>query len=144
MSAAIGRVNIEIIHSFKLPNDAYMLLRQFLIGYSLLSQAYHKLIGWYWIIMRRQLYALTCLIRNWLHILVWACSKSLADVVFVVIANFKMLNRLVSDNNRWLRYMTIYSRILIKSSLPYFAKVRTLSGRGLYQDWPFYDLVCVE
>ena len=36
-----------------------------------------------------------------------------------------------------------YSRILIKSSLPYFAKVRTLSGRGLYQDWPFYDLVCM-
>ena len=28
----------------------------------------------------------------------------------------------------------IYSRILIKSSHPYFAKVRTLSGRGLYQD----------
>ena len=27
-----------------------------------------------------------------------------------------------------------YSRILIKSSLPYFAKARTLSGRGLYQD----------
>ena len=28
----------------------------------------------------------------------------------------------------------LYSRILIKSSLLYFAKVRTLSGRGLYQD----------
>ena len=37
----------------------------------------------------------------------------------------------------------IYSRILIKSSPPYFATVRTLSGWGLYQDWPFYDLVCV-
>ena len=27
-----------------------------------------------------------------------------------------------------------YSLILIKSSLPYFAKVRTLSERGRYQD----------
>ena len=29
-------------------------------------------------------------------------------------------------------YNYMYSQILIKSSLPYFAKVRTLSGRGLY------------
>ena len=40
--------------------------------------------------------------------------------------------------------LCMYSQILIKSSLPYFAKVRTLSGWGLYQDWPFYDLVCVK
>ena len=39
-----------------IPNDAYMLLSQILIGCSLLSQ---ELIGWYWKIMRRQIYTLT-------------------------------------------------------------------------------------
>ena len=41
-------------------NDNNMLLGQTVIGCSLLSQKYSKLIGRYWVIMRRQLYALNC------------------------------------------------------------------------------------
>ena len=37
-----------------------------------------------------------------------------------------------------------YSRILIMYSLPYSVKARTLSGRGLYQDWLFCDIGCVQ
>ena len=44
----------------EIPNNAYKLLSQFMIGCSLLSQEYYKLISWYWIIWRSQLYTLTC------------------------------------------------------------------------------------
>ena len=33
---------------FQIPSDAYILLSQILIGRSILSQEYRKLIGWYW------------------------------------------------------------------------------------------------
>ena len=44
----------------------------------------------------------------------------------------------------WKMLEAKYSRILIKSSHPYFAKARTLSGQGLYQDQPFYDLESIK
>ena len=43
----------------EIPNDAYTTLSRNLIGGSTLSQEYCKLIGWYWKIMRRQLWTLT-------------------------------------------------------------------------------------
>ena len=42
----------------KIPNDAYILLRQLLIGCSLLSQEYCEPFGRYWKMMSRQLYTL--------------------------------------------------------------------------------------
>ena len=44
----------------EIPNDAYTTLSPNLIGCSTLSQEYCKLISWYWNIMRRQLWTLTC------------------------------------------------------------------------------------
>ena len=48
----------------EIPNGM-MLLSQILIGCSPLSQEFSVLIGWYWIIMRRQLYPLKCPIPKW-------------------------------------------------------------------------------
>ena len=68
------------------------------------------------------------------------------SVIRLQVSNkFRILNTSGLDTwgtGEWAAYK--YSRILIKSSLLYFAKVRTLSGWGLYQDWPFYDFVCVK
>ena len=44
----------------EIPNDAYTILSQNLIGYSTLSQEYCKLIGCLWKIMRHQLWTLAC------------------------------------------------------------------------------------
>ena len=41
-------------------SNGFMLPSRVLIGCSLLSQECCKLIGWYWIIMRKQLYTWTC------------------------------------------------------------------------------------
>ena len=49
-----------LLISLEIPNEAYMLHSQFLIGCSLLSEEWCKLIGWYWRIMRRQVNTLTC------------------------------------------------------------------------------------
>ena len=50
---------LPVMHSI-----AYTTLSQNLIGCSTLSQEYCNLIGWYWKIMRRQLWILTCPIRR--------------------------------------------------------------------------------
>ena len=44
----------------EIPSDAYTTLSRNLNGCSTLSQEYCKLIGWYWKIMRRHLWTLTC------------------------------------------------------------------------------------
>ena len=49
---------------FEIPYDAYTTLSRNLIGCSALSREYRKLIGWYWKIMRRKLWTLTCPIKN--------------------------------------------------------------------------------
>ena len=49
-----------LLISLEIPNEAYMLHSQFLIGCSLLSEEWCMLIGWYWRIMRRQVNTLTC------------------------------------------------------------------------------------
>ena len=44
----------------EIPNAAYTTLSRNLIGCSIPSKEYCKLIGWYWKIVRRQLWTLTC------------------------------------------------------------------------------------
>ena len=47
-------------HLLEIPISDYVWFHQILIGYSLLSQDLCELIGWYWNVMRRQVYTLTC------------------------------------------------------------------------------------
>ena len=50
--------------ALEIPNDAYTTLSRNLIGCTILSQEYCKLIGWYWKIMGWQLSTLTCPFEN--------------------------------------------------------------------------------
>ena len=75
-SDAIRYVNIGIIVysiMLEIPNDAYTTLSRNLIDCSTLSQEYCKLIGWYWKIMKRQLWTLTYPIPKFLLQLYAVC-----------------------------------------------------------------------
>ena len=71
---------------------------------------------------------------NWIQ---WVSIYS-SPIEYIIIIMIKL-----SIKVHWL-YQDLTVLKLIKSSPSYFVKVRTLSGRGRYQYWPFYDLVCVK
>ena len=59
MKPESGMLTLELASCvLKIPIDGYTTLSPNLIGCSALSQEYCKLIGWYWKIMRRQLWIL--------------------------------------------------------------------------------------
>ena len=61
----LGHVNIGLSSDMlEIPNDAYTTLSQNLIGCLTRGQENCKLMGWYWIIMGKQLWRLSCRILH--------------------------------------------------------------------------------
>ena len=91
----IGHVNIEIVSLFFGNFQLCLYTQSILIGCSTLRQGYCKLIGLYWILMRRQLWTLKCCIACTGMIMEWAvktASHEPSHQWFRIFARIKMLD----------------------------------------------------